>query len=285
MMKSAQRPKGLSIVELLVGIVILGVIGMSLTKVMLSQARYFDHQKQGNLARNVSRGPLNRLVSDIRMVEATGGVTSASSTSITARVPYAMGVVCKTTGTSTTVSLLPVDSAMYAAPGFSGYAWRKSAGDFVYVMSGTISTGDPAVCTGVGISTLTSQGAKVIQISPAFVPVGADTSDLGTPVFLLRNIKYEFAPSTTVPGGTGLFRTVLTAGTTEELSAPYASDATFKFFVGSSLTSQTSAPADLSTLRGIELNMTGLSEKTPRGGIAQEKAPFVTAVFFKNRLN
>jgi hypothetical protein len=254
---------------------------------MLAQARYFSHQKQANLARNVSRGPLNRLVSDIRMVEASGGVTAASSTSITARVPYAMGVVCKNdaVANTTTISLLPVDSAMYAAPGFSGYAWRKSAGDFVYVMSGTIGAGTVTTCSNLGIATLTSTGAKVITISPMFQPSGADTSSLGTPVFLLRKLKYEFKASTAVPNSTGLYRTVVDAGTTEELSAPYASDASFKFFVGSALTSQTAAPADLTTLRGIELNMTGLSEKVPRGGLAQETAPFVTAVFCKNRLN
>ena len=112
-----------------------------------------------------------------------------------------------------------------------------------------------------------------------------DSATVGTPVFLLRNIKYEFKPSTLVPGGTGLYRTVVDAGTSEELSAPFASDASFKFFVGTALTAQSSPPADLSTLRGFELNMTGLSEKTPRQSFAQAPAPFVTAVFFKNRLN
>jgi Tfp pilus assembly protein PilW len=78
--------KGLSMAELIVGMVILAVVGMALTRVMVMQARYFDHQKQDNLARNVSRGPLNRLVSDIRMVEAEGGISAASATAVTARV-------------------------------------------------------------------------------------------------------------------------------------------------------------------------------------------------------
>jgi prepilin-type N-terminal cleavage/methylation domain-containing protein len=285
-MTRPRSPKGLSLVELLIGIVILGVIGMSLTKVMLSQARYFDHQKQADLARNVSRGPLNRVVSDIRMVEASGGVTAASSTSITARVPYAVGVVCNTTGSSTTVSLLPVDSAMYATGGYSGYAWRNTQGQFIYVMTTTLpSTGDVSTCTASGISTLTSAGAKVIAITPAIAASGLDTADIGTPVFLLRKLTYEFKASTAVPGTTGLYRTVVDAGTTEELSAPYASSAAFKFFVGSSLVAQTNAPSDLSTLRGLELNMTGMSENKARGSTTQTSAPFVTAVFFKNRLN
>jgi hypothetical protein len=71
----------------------------------------------------------------------------------------------------------------------------------------------------------------------------------------------------------------------EELSAPYDGSAKFRFFVGSSLVAQDAAPADLSTIRGIELNMTGMSERAPRGGVAKQKAPFITAVFFKNRLD
>jgi hypothetical protein len=274
--------KGVTIAELIVGMVILGIIGMGLTRVMLMQARYFDHQKQGNLARNVSRGPLNRLVSDIRMVEAEGGITAATTTSITARVPYAIGVVCNSDAGGTNISLLPVDSAMYAEPGYSGYAWRNGMAKYRYIMGGsTISAGSLASCNAVGITTLSSELAKVIYISPKL----NDSATVGTPVFLLRNITYEFKASGLVPGGTGLYRTVVIANTSEELSAPYSNDAAFKFFVGSSLTSQAAAPADLSTLRGIELNMTGKSEKTPRQAIAQAPAPFVTAVFFKNRLN
>jgi hypothetical protein len=279
-MRPRQR-KGLTIAELIVGMVIFGIIGLALTRVMVMQARYFDHQKQGNLARNVSRGPLNRLVSDIRMVEAEGGISSATATAITARVPYALGVVCNSDATGTNISLLPVDSAMYAEPGYSGYAWRNGMAKYRYIMSGSISAGSLTDCNTAGITTLTSSLAKVIKISPKL----NDSATVGTPVFLLRNIKYEFKASTLVPGGTGLYRTVVDAGTSEELSAPFASDAAFKFFVGSALTAQASPPADLSTLRGFELNMTGLSEKKPRQSIAQAPAPFVTAVFFKNRLN
>jgi prepilin-type N-terminal cleavage/methylation domain-containing protein len=274
--------RGFSIVELMVGVLLLAIIGMALTKIMLAQARYFDHQKTANLARNVSRGPLNRVVSDLRMVEATGGITAASSSSITVRVPYAIGAVCAKNSGYTHISLLPVDSAMYAAPGISGYAWRKGNGEYTYMTNtATPLAGDATVCSNAGIQTLTASNAKIIKITPVL----SDTASVATPVFLYRRIKYEFKASTTIPGSTGLFRTVLETGSSEELSAPYASDAKFKFFVGSSTTAVSSPPSDLSTLRGIELNMSGLSESKPRGGLEVQKAPFTTAVFFKNRLN
>jgi hypothetical protein len=278
---SARR--GLSIAELLIGMVILAIVGMGLTRIMVTQARYFDHQKKSNAARNVSRGPLNRVVSDLRMVEALGGVTAASATSITVRVPYAIGVVCVSQPAGTQISLLPVDSAMFAGPGYTGYAWRNGAGVYGYVETGSLNAaaGDVTLCNTAKITTLTADKAKVVRINPKLT----DTASLGTPVFLYRSIKYEFKNSTMLPGTTGLYRTVMTGGSTEELSAPYASDAKFRFFVGSSTTAQDAVPAQLSTLRGLELVMTGTSEKIPIGGTQKEQAPFTTAVFFKNRLN
>ena len=103
--------KGLSMSELLIGMVVLAIVGLALTKTLTSQAMYFDHQKTGNLARAVARGPINRIVSDLRMVEARGGMISASPAQIEVRVPYAIGVVCGSGNNYTHISLLPVGSA------------------------------------------------------------------------------------------------------------------------------------------------------------------------------
>jgi hypothetical protein len=273
----------MSITELLIAMVILAIVGMALTRIMVTQARYFDHQKKSNQARNVSRGPLNRLVSDVRMVEALGGVVSASATALTVRVPFAIGVVCSSTsGSGTQISMLPVDSAMYAGPGFSGYAWRDGMGKYHYMDSGTLhDDGDVVACTTAGINTLTTQKGYARRITPKLT----DTASVGTPVLMYRKITYEFKTSVLVPGTIALWRTIVANGTTEELSAPYESTAKFRFFIKSALTAVDTPPADLSTLRGIELNMTGVSERTAEGASQKERAPFITAVFFKNRLN
>lgn len=281
---AAGSRKGMSMSELLIGMVILAIVGMGLTQTLRSQARYFDHQKTGSLARAVSRGPINRVVSDLRMVEARGGVVAASATSVTMRVPYAMGVVCGIgpNGNSTHVSLLPVDSAMFAAPGYSGYAWRGGDGVYRYKEDNqTKDVGSLSVCNAANIGTLTTNGAKIIKISPVL----PDTASYGTPVFLYRKIRYYFGPSGMVPGAVGLWRKRIDDVQDEELSAPYDASAKFRFFVGSSTVAQDAPPADLATIRGIELNMTGMSERAPSGGVEKQKAPFITAVFFKNRLD
>ena len=279
---------GFSLVELLVTIVIFGIIGAALTKLLTTQGRFYDKMGMAHAARNVSRGSLNRVVTDFRMIEATGGVIAASSSSLTIRVPFAIGVVCTGNGGWTHLSMLPVDSVMYNAPGFYGYAWRNpNTGAYAYQDLASLNSGTLSVCTGVNITTIPPAGQAtglVVRLQPA-LPAGAT---LGTPVFLYRKVRYEFKNSTAVPGKLGLFSTVILqsgAENAEEIVAPFAATASFKFFVvGNSTTAQVNPPATLSEMRGIELHLDGISETRVAGTAAAEAAPFTTAVFFKNRL-
>jgi len=283
--------RGFTIIELVVGIVLFGIVGALFTKLLTTQGRFFDRQAMGNAARNVSRASLNRVVSDFRMIEATGGVVAASPTSLTLRIPFAIGVMCATAGGVTQITLLPVDSTTYAnatsvaTGGVYGYAWRNfTTGVYSYVENpATEAAGVPAVCTGINVTTVTN--GKVVQVTPV-LPAGAG---LGTPVFLYQMIRYEFKASTAVPGKLGLYRTVIAPNggeTAEELVAPFANTAGWKFFVvnGGSV-AQAAAPATLSDIRGLELHLDGTSESIAVTRPAAEIAPFITAVFFKNRTN
>jgi prepilin-type N-terminal cleavage/methylation domain-containing protein len=284
--KIRRARRGFTLIELLVGIVIFAIIGALFTKLLTVQGRFFDRQGMGNAARNVSRSSLNRVVSDFRMIEATGGVIAATSTSLTIRIPYAIGVVCKNSAIGGTVlSLLPVDSTTYAEADFYGYAWRNfQTGVYAYVENPAARfTGDPADCVAVNITTV-SQG-KTVRITPT-VPANAG---LGTPVFLYGRVRYEFKASNAVPGKLGLWRTsLLTNGgeDSEELVAPFANTAHWKFFtVNGGSVAQANAPANLADMRGLELHLDGTSETIAAGQISAEQAPFTTAVFFKNRTN
>jgi hypothetical protein len=112
---------------------------------------------------------------------------------------------------------------------------------------------------------------------------------LGTPVFLYGRVRYEFKASQAVAGKLGLFRTIIPANgqeISEELVAPFASTACWKFFTltGGSV-AQAAAPGQLNTIRGLELHLDGISETIVPGSTTNEQAPFTTAVFFKNRTN
>ena len=281
--------RGFTLVELLVTIVIVGIIGAALTKLLTTQGRFYDKMAMAHAARNVSRGSLNRVVSDFRMIESTGGVIAASATSLTIRVSFASAVVCAAKSNWTHISMLPVDSVMYSAPGFYGYAWRNpNTGAYAYQDLAAIDTANGSICTGVSITTIPPEGQAaglVIKLQPQ-LPVAAG---LGTPVFLYRKVRYEFKNSTAVPGKLGLYRTIILqsgAENSEEIVAPFAATSGFKFFVvGNSTTAQDAPPGTLSDMRGIELHLDGMSETKVAGAAAAEAAPFTTAVFFKNRLN
>jgi prepilin-type N-terminal cleavage/methylation domain-containing protein len=280
--------RGFTLIELLVGIVLFGIVGVLFTKLLTTQGRFFDKQGMGNAARNVSRASLNRVVSDFRMIETTGGVIAATPTSLTLRIPFAIGVMCANSGGQSQLSLLPVDSTTYANAGFYGYAWRNFAtGVYTYVENpATEGVGTDATCTGApqNIATVPN-GGKVVAVTPV-LPNG---SGLGTPVFLYSRIKYEFKGSTAIPGTIGLYRTTVAPNgteSTEELVAPFANTAGWKFFTLTGGTvPQVNPPANLADIRGLELHLDGLSEGTAATKTAPETALFTTAVFFKNRTN
>jgi prepilin-type N-terminal cleavage/methylation domain-containing protein len=198
---------GFTLVEMLVAMIVLAIFGAAMVRILVSQTRLFSKAAAQRSTRSVTRSAMNILDSDLRMVEASHGIVSASSTSLTVRAPYALGVVCGNSGGLTIVSLAPVDSTVWATAGVTGYAWRDTTGVYNYTET-TISTAvtSAAVCTAASISTLAN--GMVVSVAPA-LPAGAIP---GTVVLFEQQIRYEFKNSVAVPGAIGLWRTVVSTG-------------------------------------------------------------------------
>ncbi len=288
MTRLSRSYRGFTLIELMVGMIILSIVGASLIRLLVDQTRFMGHQEAWRAARSVSRSSLNRVLSDLRMVEAVGGMESAvaGGKDFTVRVPYAFGVICSASATAATATLMPVDSAMFFAPGFSGFAWRNSAGVYTYVTAGaTLNTaGTVANCTGANITTLAafngSPAGAVVNLGGTLAPV----PPVGSIVFLFRRVRYEFKASTALPGSTGLWRTMATVpANTEEIATPFDPSARVRFYVLNAAVAQAAVPAPLSDVRGLEFNLHGLSESTPRGSAAPMKSELTTSIFFENR--
>lgn len=271
------RRSGFTLIELMVAVILMAALGGAAMRVLLTQTRFFDLHVKQQSARAVSRSAVNAVLSDLRMVEAPNGVTSASTASITVRVPYAFGVMCATGASYTTIAFLPVDSLVLANAALSGYAWRGSTGSYTLQEGGaTTATGSSATCTGENITPIA--GGIVLNVSPA-LPV---TATSGTPVYLYQRVQYAFAPSTTYPGRTALWRTLAETSATEEIAAPFAATAGFEFYDLDAGNPSTTTVPTLTNIRGIELVLNGQSE-TPRFGRATpETTSYRTAVFFMN---
>jgi len=275
--------RGFTLAELVVGMVVLGVLGAALTRLYLSQSRFYDLQGELRRARLVSRMAINAALSDLRMVEATGGLVSATPTQVTMRVPYAIGVVCANTPAQTTLSLWPIDSTVYATAGFSGYGWRDSLGNITYVEAGaSVSNDNASLCVAANVVTM--PGGKVVAVRPPLPATLPTVTAIGTPVFLIQRLTYEFKPSAALPGRTALWRTIFATGQADELVAPFDPTAKFRFLVAGSDTAQAGPPTPLSDTRGLELGLTSQSDRAPEGATVPRQAQVVTAVYFNNQL-
>ncbi len=272
------RARGFTLMELLVALVMTGILGVTIVRLLVSTSRFYGQDAARRNARAVSRSALALMESELRMVEVGTGIVSADSFNLTVKVPYALGVLCTSGATTATVSLLPVDSLEFANAGFSGYSYRDSTGNYTDRGAGvSLGTGVATTCTGASLTPLT--GSRIITLNPA----PPATVAIGSAVLLYQQLTYRFGASTAVTGRTGLWRTVAATGVSEEIAAPFDASARFRFFVLDADTSQAAAPATLSNTRGIGLVLTGASEKTPLGRSAPLTAPLTTAIFFHNR--
>jgi prepilin-type N-terminal cleavage/methylation domain-containing protein len=296
-MTTASIRRGFTLVELLLSLIVTAIVGTALIQMVMSQARFMDQQEAWRGARSVARGGINRLLSDLRAVEAANGVTAAAAggQDFTVRVPYAFGILCRTNGNNQTLALLPVDSAMFAAAGYSGFAWRNNAnGVYNPVPSGVApaeqANGNDCLAAGP-LAILGNSAGRVASIngSPAgkvvivngAIPAG---TQMGTIFYLYRMIRYEFKASNIVPGQNGLWRTTLGLnGGTEELAAPFAATARVNFYVGNNAVPQAAVPGTLGDIRGLELVLDGMSERAPAGSATAKTANVRTSVFFENR--
>ncbi len=276
----SRRRAGFTFIELLIGLVVTAIVAGAMIRLIMTDLRFAEDREAWRTARQAARGGFAMLTADLRMVETTGGVEAASADGkdLTVRIPYAIGVLCATNGSTSTVSLMPVDSAMYAQTGHSGFAWRNdTTAAYTYVGGGTRGSGSAIVCTLNGIQVVT--GGTVVSLTGA-IP---SARPVGTVLFLYRRIRYELKASTQMVGQTALWRTPLSSGTGEELAAPFASTARFRYYVGTTATPQETVPSPLSSMTGLELAFDGQSDRTPRMSTTGPKVvQFSSSLFFQN---
>ena len=284
----ARRRRGFTLAEVIVAVVILGVLGTALTRLMLAQSRLYQLQRAQRDARSIGRTSMNLLFSDLRMVhdgaDAPGGVLIASPETLKVRVPYALGLICGTGTGATTISMLPTDSEVVAMANYAGWAWRtRATGKYTYVpdtqSTPPTTSNTPLVCTTtakIKSDTINGRSWAPIDLKPANVAAGLQP---GAPMFLYEEVMYWFGPSTTYPGRTALWRQVGTR-TPDELVAPFDASARFKFFVRNVDTSTVTPPTVLDSLVGVSLVLTASSPSDMPG--RTDLAKMETAVLFRN---
>jgi hypothetical protein len=288
-------------VEIIVALIIFAVIGTALTKMLLTQSAGFKRDITSRRARSGARGSMNMIVSDLRMSQDLNGVQLANDSTITIKAPIVFGLVCATSGASTTIAAVAADSFVTADTRYGGYAVRNPSTPFSYTFvsstsSGTSSTGVAATCSGLAnpirSDTVTASGraGRILTFTPG---TGASTA-VGQPAFLWQYVSYRFRYTDSLKSR-DLYRSAcgadtLTSGaqcTNERLMGPFSRNARFNYFVttatpASQDSSVKTAPADLNTIKGVEFVLAAISPDTVGSSKGPASATTTTSVFFKN---
>lgn len=277
--------RGFTLTELLVAMTVMAVLGIAVTRVLISTARFVSGEDARLSARQGARAALNTIVAELQLVGDSGlTAASADGKSVTVRLPYAFGVTCRRPSSQSFVaSLLPADSIVYASAAPGGFAWRRATGIYTNVPgSFTIAPSDDAAkCDADSVRIV--PGGKRVVVS------GYDASQApeSLAVFMLfQMVTYRFGSSGTLPERMALWRKA-GGNADEELVTPFDESAGFGFLVGgpqaATLALQDTPPSDLNTVRGLELRLFAESEWPAQGTGAPHMFPLRTRVMFSNK--
>jgi prepilin-type N-terminal cleavage/methylation domain-containing protein len=262
--------KGLTLMELLIAMLVLGILGTALTRLMISNSRFVGRQEALLEARQNARAAMHLMSTELRMVTDGNALRAVAAESVAVRIPYVFGVLCR----NQTAVIMPADSVISASAVPGGIAWRTSAGSYQFDSTVTMATGGPAAdCTADSIRVV--PGGRHMTLSRAGI------APVGTVFYMFQRVTYKFAPSVQLPGRRALWRRVGGAAY-EELLAPFATTARFAFLTGTRLTVQTTPPL-LSQIQGLELRLIAESEQAATGDPAPTQYSLLPRIKFVNR--
>jgi prepilin-type N-terminal cleavage/methylation domain-containing protein len=260
--------RGLTIVELLITLVVFGILGTALTRLMIANSRFVGRQEALLEARQTARAAMHLMSTELRMVS-DGGLQAASAESVTAYVPYVFGALCR----NEVAALMPTDSVIASSAVPAGIAGILIGGTYGFDTTIVITPGGAvANCTQDSIRVL--PGGQMVSLS---YTVGVP----GTVFYLFQIVTYKFAPSAQLPGRVGLWRRV-GYGAYEEILAPFATTARFAFLMGTRLTVMTNNPAP-GNVQGLELRLVAESLSPPQGQATPTQYTLMPRIKFVNR--
>jgi prepilin-type N-terminal cleavage/methylation domain-containing protein len=261
--------RGLTLIELLITLVVFGLLGTALARLMISNSRFVGRQEAMLEARQTARAAMHAVATELRMVS-DGGLLAASADSVQVRIPYVFGVLCR----NQTAVIMPPDSVIYASAVPGGIAYRQTAGAYAFDVTVTMTTGGPAAdCSADSIKVVT--GGQYVTLSRSGI------APAGTVFYFFQTVTYRFAASSELPGRRALWRRV-GSGAAEEILAPFANTARFAFLTGTRLQVETTPPP-LAQIQGLELRLVAESETAPQGAAGPTQYALMPRIKFVNR--
>ena len=198
---------GLTLVELLITLTLLGVIGTILAQMMTDQQRFYHQTNETMGLRRELRSAMSLMPADLRSVSSVGGdIISFSTTQITFQATLGAGIICAKPN-ATTIDLPPLNMARTTlvnwhttpAVGDTLYAFRTDSmgagGDSWTTHRITSITPSADYCPGSPFTDATLDAEKSrwrFTVTPAV----ADSVKIGAAVRFGRSTQYSLVTGT-----------------------------------------------------------------------------------------
>lgn len=258
---------GFTLVEVLIGLVVAGLLGAAVISLLLEQSAFYGEHDEVVFAEQSLRATADLVASEMR-VAGSKDVISAGETALSIRFDVLRGVVCGE-------SAGQVD--MYV---FERADNANLGGDRGTAISGSFSatfdyhddfdgTGTPDLfaainCPNVGAPPVNSPADSVNYRRADWSAMGT-TPQKGDIVRVYQTLTYEFAPSS-FGSGTALWRN------DQELVGPFADDASFEYRVctGGCTWKSPVPPSEVFEVEKVRIVATAIGEGGNRYNVARD---------------
>ena len=284
---------GVTLVELMVAVVIMGILTTVLWQLVRSQSSFVAFESQREDAQDNARAALDILAGDLRAAPPRG-IIDAQAQSLVLAIPKAWGVVCNTASTGTQMDVvfppLPADAFTVTATSGSGLMVNTSAtstpswlprptADAARAVVDAAVAQNLAVCT----SNPAGNGLMVYRFTGSNFPAAA----MGQAVMFYQVVKYDVGAS---EGRQWVRRSTALTGANAFTMSPMAgplksADAlAFTYYSGAAAT-LVAAPgtvtATLDALSRVKVKVTTASAGTYNGKSTEQADS--SAVLLRNR--
>lgn len=263
-----RTPRGYTLVELLVALVLTGIIAGSVLGFLLEQDRFYGTSSDLVYAEQSLRAGMDLLSSELQMASPTDLIV-AEDDSVSVRFDVWRGVVCGTASALDEASVFLYDSVTNAnlPASFRGYSYSNPLTSDIYYADGW----SPSVDLSVGQVECENNGAPTGQESWRYRVLTGWTGaggfgqlpERGAWVTKYGQLTYHFAPSGFDPGA-ALWRNG------QEVVSPFRAGAAFSYVMADSSVRSSVAASKLDSVRAIRVSAVALGPDDNRYDVERE---------------
>lgn len=265
--RTGDHGRGFTLVELLAALSLAGLVAAAVVGVLLGQHDFYAANSERTHARQASRAAADLVSGELRLAS-SADLMAAEADSVSLRLDVLRGVVCGP------VPSRPGQVAVYVfdtvtnpnvPSGFRGWSYSEPGGPWRHVDGAPL-----AVTAGAGRSECVSRGAPDRAPGWRYRSVGGwhlggsfdSVPGRGAVLTKYGRLTYSVEPSGSYPGREALVRN------SQELAAPFAAGARFRYVMSDGTVASRVAPAALDEVRAVRLEATALGPRSGRRAAA-----------------